>query len=108
MDIWGSGCAVLPNEDILVLGSGNPDFYRSSAIFNARENTWLVGFFGESLIWANSNTSSDRKKWCITINSVDSFSNLGNGMVQMPFLGKLDINGVKNRQIRYEWMLRFC
>lgn len=40
MDIWGSGCAVLPNEDILVLGSGNPDFYRSSAIFNARENTW--------------------------------------------------------------------
>jgi len=48
------------------------------------------------------------KKWCITINSVDSFSNLGNGMVQMPFLGKLDINGVKNRQIRYEWMLKFC
>ncbi len=46
------------------------------------------------------------KKWCITKNTADSFSNLGNGVIQMPFLDKLDIYGVKNRQIRYLWMLK--
>jgi len=46
-------------------------------------------------------TSSDRKKWCITINHVKSSSNLGNGMVQMPILGKIDIYGVKKRLMRY-------
>ncbi len=42
------------------------------------------------------------KKWRITINHVNSFRNLGNGMVQMLFLGKKDIYGVKNN-----WMLKF-
>jgi len=35
-----------------------------------------------------------------------SFSNLGNGMCSMPFLGVLDIHGVKDRLIRYLWMLK--
>jgi hypothetical protein len=47
-----------------------------------------------------------RKNRCITKNCVDSYSNLGNGMCQMAFLGKIDIYAVKNRLIRYLWMLK--
>jgi len=40
------------------------------------------------------------------LNCVYSFSNLGNGMCPMAFFGKIDIYAVKNRYIRYLWMLK--
>ena len=39
MDVFCSGCAVLPNEDVLVVGSENADV-TSAAVFNVRSNTW--------------------------------------------------------------------
>jgi len=39
------------------------------------------------------------KRWAITKN--ESFSNLGNGMHQMPFAGEIYTYGVKNRLIKY-------
>ncbi len=45
------------------------------------------------------------KRWGITKN--ESFSNLGNGKYQMPFAGEIYTYGVKNRLIRYLWMLKF-
>jgi hypothetical protein len=51
-------------------------------------------------------TSSDQKKYVHNKNCVDSFSKLVNGMYQLAFLGKIDFYAVKNRQIRYLWMLK--
>ena len=38
MDVFYSGCAVLPNEDILVVGSSNNPYMAS--LYNVKENTW--------------------------------------------------------------------
>jgi len=46
------------------------------------------------------------KNRCITKNCADSYSNPGNGMYQLAFLGNIDIYAVKNRLIRYLWMLK--
>ena len=54
------------------------------------------GFSEDSLIVLKLILPPTGKKWCKTKNSADSISNLGNGKVQMPFWGKLDIYGVKN------------
>ena len=40
MDLWGSGSTILPNGELLFIGSGNPDSYRSSAVYNLQANTW--------------------------------------------------------------------
>ena len=39
MDVFCSGCVVLPNDDVLVVGSENNDV-SSAAIFNVRSNAW--------------------------------------------------------------------
>ena len=40
MEVYASGCAVLPNEDILVVGSYNSPYQSSAALYNVKENTW--------------------------------------------------------------------
>ncbi len=45
------------------------------------------------------------KNRCKTEDWIYNFSNLGN-VYQMAFFGKIDIYAVKNRQIRYLWMLK--
>jgi hypothetical protein len=40
LDVWGSGCAVLSNQNVLVLGSANGTFYNSTALYNVEENKW--------------------------------------------------------------------
>jgi len=40
MDVYNSGCEVLPNQNILVLGSGRAQFSFSSALYNVEENKW--------------------------------------------------------------------
>ncbi len=42
----------------------------------------------------------------ITLKLLKTFSNLGKCTSQMPFVGKLDIYGLKNRLIRYLWILK--
>jgi hypothetical protein len=41
MSIAGSGCVVLPNEEILVVGSAAPGFKNSTALYNVEDNTWI-------------------------------------------------------------------
>ena len=41
MDVFESGCAVLPNEDILIVGSYNTPYKASAALYNVKENTWI-------------------------------------------------------------------
>jgi len=40
MDVYVSGCEVLPNQNILVLGSNTAQFINSSALYNVEENKW--------------------------------------------------------------------
>ena len=40
IDIYGSGCIVLPNEEILILGSNSPANRRSNALYNVESNIW--------------------------------------------------------------------
>ena len=40
MEVYRSGCADLPNEDILVVGSNNSPYQSSAALYNVKENTW--------------------------------------------------------------------
>ena len=40
MEIFTSGCAVLPNEEILVLGSNNQAYRKSAFVYNVLENKW--------------------------------------------------------------------
>ena len=40
IEVDHSGCAVLPNEDILVVGSYNSPYKASAALYNVKENTW--------------------------------------------------------------------
>jgi len=47
-----------------------------------------------------------RKKSRITLKLIEILSNLGKSTSQMPFFGKLDIYGMKNRLIRYLWILK--
>ena len=47
-----------------------------------------------------------RKKSRITLKLIETFSNLGKRTFQMSFFGKLDIYGMKNRLIRYLWILK--
>ena len=46
MDIWHSGCAVLPDQNVIVLGSIFDSYSNSSALYNVRDNKWTS--FGES------------------------------------------------------------
>ena len=41
MEVYHSGCAVLPNEEILVVGSEGRLFTASVALYNVKENTWI-------------------------------------------------------------------
>jgi hypothetical protein len=40
MDIFMSGCEVLPNQNILIVGSTSPDMH-SAALYNVEENKWM-------------------------------------------------------------------
>jgi hypothetical protein len=40
MDIYLSGCALLPNDEILVVGSEGSPFKSSMALYNIQSNTW--------------------------------------------------------------------
>ena len=40
MDIYFSGCIVLPSEDILVVGSENDPYRSSASLYNVNSNTW--------------------------------------------------------------------
>jgi len=42
----------------------------------------------------------------ISLKLIETFSNLGKGTSQRPFFGELDIYGMKNRLIRYLWILK--
>ena len=42
IDIYGSGCIVLPNEEILILGANLPNNNRSNALFNVESNSWKL------------------------------------------------------------------
>jgi hypothetical protein len=39
-DVCRSGCTVLPNQNVIVLGSNLAEFYSSSALYNVEENKW--------------------------------------------------------------------
>ena len=41
MEIYTSGCAVLPNKEIIVLGSINQDNWKTAVIYNVLENIWV-------------------------------------------------------------------
>ena len=40
MDVWVSGCVVLQNQNVLILGSEIDAFSNSSALYNVEENNW--------------------------------------------------------------------
>jgi hypothetical protein len=40
MDIYLSGCALLPNDEILVVGSEGTPYQSSAALYNVQSNTW--------------------------------------------------------------------
>ena len=42
MDIYGSGCIVLPNDEILVLGSWETAYEKSAAVYNVEDNEWTT------------------------------------------------------------------
>ena len=41
--IVGSGCVVLPSEEILVVGPASSPNYKSAAIYNVEDNKWTMG-----------------------------------------------------------------
>jgi len=55
MEIETSGCAVLPNEDILVVGSENSPYLNSVALYNVAQNKWRS--LGETTYGSRRGTS---------------------------------------------------
>ena len=42
MDVINSACIVLPNDDVLVVGSGTFEDFFSAAIYNVVKNVWTM------------------------------------------------------------------
>jgi hypothetical protein len=87
-DMYGSGCVVLPNQNVLVAGSAITEFSKRYAIFNVSSNTWLNNSFGITPHYRS--TALVLKKRVFTIsgygkNDIEEFHYNNNTVSTKPF-----------------------
>ena len=81
-----SGCGVLPNGNILILGSAHSGYRTMFAVYNVGSDSWI---FSRSYPLVNLDTqvfSLNQKSYVVFGNYVYEFNYFNNTFIQIPFL----------------------
>ena len=80
LEIYSSGCGVLPNGNILILGSGNPAYSNAYAVYNVPSDTWVFYSPSTSPISTRNSPvfSIDQRAYIVSGNNVYEFNYLKN------------------------------